>query len=66
VKNDRNLEAVNDLSLDIRSGEILGMAGVSGNGQRELAEALFGLRKPVSGTISVDGGTLPRAGRKPR
>ncbi len=61
VKNDRNLEAVKDLSLDIRSGEIMGMAGVSGNGQRELAEALFGLRRPLSGAISVDGRPLPPA-----
>jgi simple sugar transport system ATP-binding protein len=45
VKNDKNLEAVKSLSLNIRSGEILGIAGVAGNGQRELAEAIYGLRK---------------------
>ncbi len=61
VKNDRNLHAVRDVSLKIASGEILGLAGVSGNGQRELAEALFGLRSPVSGSVSVDGKQIPPA-----
>ena len=46
---------LNGISLDVRSGEILGVAGVEGNGQRELAETLIGLRKPASGTIEVDG-----------
>jgi simple sugar transport system ATP-binding protein len=39
----------------VRSGEIVGIAGVSGNGQRELAEAVFGLRPVESGTVTVDG-----------
>ena len=46
---------LNGVSLEVRSGEILGVAGVEGNGQRELAEALIGLRQPASGTISLDG-----------
>jgi ABC-type uncharacterized transport system ATPase subunit len=46
---------LNGVSLEVRSGEILGVAGVEGNGQRELAETLIGLRKPASGTIAVDG-----------
>ena len=43
------------ISLDVGSGEILGIAGVDGNGQRELVECLAGLRRPVSGSIRIDG-----------
>jgi simple sugar transport system ATP-binding protein len=46
---------LNGISLEVRAGEILGVAGVEGNGQRELAEALIGLRKTESGTISLEG-----------
>jgi simple sugar transport system ATP-binding protein len=46
---------LNGISLEVRSGEILGVAGVEGNGQRELAETLIGLRRPSSGAIEVDG-----------
>ena len=46
---------VRGLSLQVRKGEILGIAGVEGNGQRELAEAIIGLRKPTAGRISVAG-----------
>jgi simple sugar transport system ATP-binding protein len=42
--------ALSDLSIDLRAGEILGVAGVSGNGQRELAEVILGLRHPGRGT----------------
>ena len=45
--------ALREVSLDVRSGEILGIAGVSGNGQRELAEAITGLRKITSGRIDA-------------
>ena len=55
VRSDRNTTALDHLSLDIRSGEIVGLAGVSGNGQRELAEAINGLRKAESGTITFFG-----------
>jgi simple sugar transport system ATP-binding protein len=65
VGGDRGLEAVRNIDLTVRSGEILALAGVSGNGQRELAEVLFGLRKPVSGEIRVDGKILP-SGRPSR
>jgi simple sugar transport system ATP-binding protein len=47
--------AVSDLSLCVRSGEIYGVAGVSGNGQAELAEALIGAREPLSGQIWIEG-----------
>jgi len=53
VLSDRGLLAVNDLSLEVRSGEILGIAGVQGNGQTELVEALTGLRTPIAGTIEL-------------
>jgi general nucleoside transport system ATP-binding protein len=61
VLDDRGLEAVRDLSLTVRAGEILGIAGVDNNGQSELGEAITGLRRPVSGTISVGGHDYTRA-----
>ena len=50
-----NLFAVNNLSLSIKKGEILGLAGVEGNGQKEIAEAIMGLRKVYSGSIKING-----------
>lgn len=55
VKSDRGYLALQHLNLTIHSGEIVGLAGVSGNGQRELAEAINGLRKIESGTITFLG-----------
>ncbi len=55
VFDDRQLPAVRDLSMELRSGEIVGVAGVDGNGQRELAEAIVGLRPSASGTIQLGG-----------
>lgn len=55
VKNDKGLIAVKNVSLNIRAGEILGIAGVAGNGQKELTEAIAGLRKAEKGTIRVNG-----------
>jgi simple sugar transport system ATP-binding protein len=52
---DRGTEALKGISLEIRTGEILGIAGVSGNGQQELAQCLAGLRKVTSGKIAIDG-----------
>jgi simple sugar transport system ATP-binding protein len=49
---------LNGVSLEVRAGEILGVAGVEGNGQRELAETLIGLRKPTSGQILLDGSDI--------
>gem|GEM_PF-620187 len=47
VKDDRGQEVVHGIDLDVRAGEILGIAGVAGNGQDELVEAIVGLRKPI-------------------
>ena len=49
--NDRGLPALREISFQVQAGEILGLAGVAGNGQRELAEVLTGLRHPTSGTM---------------
>jgi simple sugar transport system ATP-binding protein len=59
---DRGTLAVQGLSLQVRRGEILGIAGVSGNGQRELVEALVGQRPRVAGTVKVVG--QPYAARR--
>ncbi|MDY7028937.1 MAG: ABC transporter ATP-binding protein [Spirochaetota bacterium] len=53
VRNDKDLIAVNNLSFRVCQHEILGIAGVSGNGQTELCEALFGMRRPESGTFLI-------------
>ncbi|GAA4335675.1 ABC transporter ATP-binding protein [Variovorax defluvii] len=55
AQGDRGTLAVHDLSLDVRAGEILGVAGVSGNGQRELVEALVGQRARLGGEVKVMG-----------
>lgn len=55
VLGSRNEIAVSDVSMETRRGEIVGVAGVDGNGQRELAEAIMGLRHRTSGTISISG-----------
>ena len=55
VNDDRGVAALKNFNLTIHAGEILGVAGVDGNGQRELAECIVGLRKPTSGKVSVKG-----------
>lgn len=55
---DRGLTALDGVSLSVRAGEIVGVAGVAGNGQRELVEILAGLRRSSSGTVLVDGESL--------
>jgi ABC-type uncharacterized transport system ATPase subunit len=55
---DTEVPALRGLSLEVRAGEILGIAGVSGNGQRELVEVLAGQRKPSAGTVKIDGKTF--------
>lgn len=64
VFDDRGIEALKRVSLEVRKGEILGVAGVSGNGQRELVEALVGLRKPAAGSVVVAGTDV--TGKAPR
>jgi len=60
VPGPRSPRAVDNISFSIAPGEILGLAGVEGNGQTELVEALAGLRAASSGTISVDGTDVSR------
>lgn len=52
---DRGTPGLRGVSLEVRSGEILGIAGVSGNGQRELAESITGLRKVTGGHVQLEG-----------
>jgi len=55
VLDDRKLRAVRGISIEVKAGEILGIAGVQGNGQRELVEAIVGLRPAVKGKIELKG-----------
>jgi ABC-type uncharacterized transport system ATPase subunit len=61
VLDDRGLEAVRGVSLNVRAGEIVGIAGVDGNGQTELIDAITGLRRPASGAITVGGRDMTKA-----
>jgi general nucleoside transport system ATP-binding protein len=61
AKNDRGLWALRGVCLDVRHGEILGIAGVAGNGQRELAEVIVGLRKVMAGTVRIGGADVTNA-----
>jgi ABC-type uncharacterized transport system ATPase subunit len=58
VLDERGLEAVRGVSLEVRAGEIVGIAGVDGNGQSELVEAITGLRKAASGRVAAGGKDL--------
>lgn len=64
VTDNRGIEKVKGLNLSIRAGEIVGLAGIDGNGQSELIEAITGLRKVKSGKISINGKNI--TGKKPR
>ncbi len=66
VRDDRNLVAVRDVSLEVRAGEILGIAGVQGNGQRELVDAIVGLRSALAGRIAIDGKDVTAHGVRER
>jgi ABC-type uncharacterized transport system ATPase subunit len=55
VRDDRGLQKVSELSLSVRAGEIVALAGVDGNGQQELVDAVTGMRAPDSGTVTIDG-----------
>jgi simple sugar transport system ATP-binding protein len=59
ARGDLGTEALNDVTLEVRSGEILGVAGVAGNGQLELAEVITGLRPTTEGKISFGDKPLP-------
>ncbi len=58
VKDDRGIEQVRGLDLDVRSGEIVGIAGIDGNGQQELVDAITNLAKAESGSIKMKGKEL--------
>ena len=64
VNDDRKLEAVKNLSLEVHAGEILGLAGVEGNGQRELVEAICSMRPRLSGDVLVKGRSIPNMNPK--
>ncbi|GAB4495119.1 MAG: ABC transporter ATP-binding protein [Anaerolineales bacterium] len=59
VLDERKIEAVRAVSFEVRAGEILGIAGIQGNGQTEFAEAITGLRAIQSGSFSLDGKPMP-------
>jgi simple sugar transport system ATP-binding protein len=61
VRDGRGVTMVDGVSFDVRAGEIVGIAGVAGNGQSELLEAIAGIRRPASGTITVDGTDVGRS-----
>ncbi|EJT6500566.1 ABC transporter ATP-binding protein [Clostridium perfringens] len=60
VKNNKKVLGLKDFSIDVRAGEIVGIAGVEGNGQSELIEAITGLRKSESGTINFKNKDITR------
>ncbi|WP_303321962.1 ABC transporter ATP-binding protein [Cloacibacillus evryensis] len=64
LKDERGTEALKGVSLAIRGGEILGVAGVDGNGQDELCEVLAGLRSPDSGSVSLEGNDITSEGTR--
>ncbi|OLT17238.1 heme ABC transporter ATP-binding protein [Serinicoccus sp. CUA-874] len=66
VANDAGTVLVDDISFDVRAGEILCVAGVQGNGQTELAEVILGLEEADSGTLRLDGEDLAGKGVKQR
>jgi general nucleoside transport system ATP-binding protein len=61
VRDDRGLEQVRGISFDVRAGEIVGIAGVDGNGQTELIDAVTGLRRVEQGTVKIGGRDLTGA-----
>jgi len=64
VRDQRDLETVHNVSFSVRGGEVLGIAGVQGNGQTELSEALTGLRHPTGGRVLIGGHDV--TGKSPR
>jgi len=66
VVGDRGYTALHDAGLEVHGGEILGIAGVAGNGQRELAEAIAGLRPPGAGRVRLSGRDISGLGPRER
>lgn len=62
VRDSRGVTVVDDVSFEIRAGEIVGIAGVAGNGQSELLEAISGIRRARSGTVSLNGSAIDVTG----
>lgn len=62
VKDSRGVTMVDDVSFDVHAGEIVGIAGVAGNGQSELLEAISGIRHAVSGSVMLDGRPIDLTG----
>ena len=58
VRDDRGLDAVDGLSIAVNAGEVVGIAGVSGNGQRELAQGIVGLMKVTGGSVHLSGADI--------
>jgi simple sugar transport system ATP-binding protein len=65
VRDAKGTARVEDVSLEVRAGEIVGIAGIAGNGQSELLEALAGMRPIAGGVIVFDGAPVPEATRDP-
>lgn len=63
LKDANGVQLLADIFLNVRAGEIVAIAGVSGNGQSELMEILSGMRLPTSGTVTMEGAPLPFSGR---
>ncbi|MBZ9695222.1 MULTISPECIES: ABC transporter ATP-binding protein [unclassified Mesorhizobium] len=63
VRDSRGVTMVDDVSFDLRAGEIVGIAGVAGNGQSELLEAISGIRHAVSGSVTLDGKPIDLTGK---
>jgi len=66
IEDPKNVDEIRDVSFEVRAGEIFGVAGVDGNGQTELAEAIAGLQAVDSGTISFEGRDVTDLSRRER
>ena len=66
VEDERQVEAVSDLSISVKEGEVFGIAGVDGNGQTELVEAITGLESQTAGSIRLDGEVIDDLHRRER
>ncbi|WP_227354737.1 ABC transporter ATP-binding protein [Haladaptatus salinisoli] len=64
ITDEAGIERVSDVSFDVREGEVFGIAGVDGNGQNELVEAITGMRTPDAGSVVFDGEDVTRRSRQ--